>query len=69
MTTDASNSDQSFIREIESYLGRTMTPFEVSLAISLKNDKTAPMIARELEGTIIADPNKIRPEHSDTAKE
>lgn len=69
MTTDASNSDQSLVHEIESFLGRTMTPAETDLAISLKNDKTAPMIARELEGASIADPKKIRPEHSDTAKE
>jgi hypothetical protein len=69
MSVDEGNTDQSFVQAVERLLGRRLQPSEIELATSLRHDKTAALVARELEGTIIADPQKIRPEHSDTANE
>ena len=63
------DTDQSFVLAVEQILGRGLQPDEARLAASLRHDKTAALVARELAGSIIADPKKIRPEHSDTANE
>lgn len=69
MNDHARPTDQKFIDEIESLLGRPLDASEIALATSLQDDKTAALVARELEGAVIADPKKIRPEHKDTADE
>ncbi len=66
---DAVPTDQKFVAEIEALLGRPLDAGETALALGLQNDKTAALVARELEGAPIADPKKIRPEHKDTADE
>lgn len=68
MAIDASNQ-QAFIDHIASLIGRELSPDEVELAVALEPEKTAEVIARELEGAVIADPKKIRPEHTDAANE
>ena len=67
--TDTTDPTARFIAEIEALLGRSLDASETALATSLQNDKSAAMVARELEGAVIADPKKIRPEHKDTADE
>ncbi len=62
-------TDPKFIAEITALLGRPLDDREIALATSLQDDKTAALVARELEGAVIADPKKIRPEHKDTADE
>lgn len=69
MNDDPRPTDPKFIAEIEALLGRPLDEREVALATSLQDDKTAALIARELEGAPIADPKKIRPEHKDAADE
>lgn len=58
-----------FIARIESLVARKLDAHETRLAIDLRSDKSVEMIARELQAAVIADPKKIRPEHSDTASE
>ncbi len=69
MPIDETPSEQSFLTDIERLLGRPLAADEARLAASLRHDKSAEMVARELEGSVVADPKKIRPEHSDTANE
>lgn len=69
MNDDARPTDPKFIAEIEALLGRPLDTHELALAASLQDDKTAALVAREIEGAVIADPKKIRPEHKDTADE
>ena len=69
MPTDDTPSEQSFQSDIERLLGRPLDADEARLAASLRHDKSAAIVARELEGSVIADPKKIRPEHSDAANE
>ena len=69
MANDDVSDDSAFIQEVERALGRKLQGNEARLASDLRNDKTVAMIVRELEGAIVADPDKIRPEHKDTADE
>ena len=69
MSIDPTPTEQSFLTEVERLLGRPLAADEARLAASLRHDKSAAMVVRELEGSVIADPKKIRPEHSDTANE
>ena len=69
MIHDPRSTEQKFIDDITALLGRPLDAHEIALATSLQNDKTAALVARELEGAVVADPKKIRPEHKDTADE
>lgn len=69
MSIDEGTTDQSFVLAVQRLLGRTLDAHDEALAISLRGEKSAELVARELEGTFIADPKKVRPEHSDTANE
>ena len=69
MPTEKPTEEQVFLQQVERLLGRRLDPRETDLATSLQNDKTPALIARELEGAVVADPKKIRPEHSDTSNE
>ena len=69
MANDNTPNEHDFLAAIERLLGRRLDERETQLANSLRNEKSAELVARELEGTVIADPKKIRPEHSDTANE
>ncbi len=67
--TPRGTDDRAFITEVASYLGRSLRDDEAALALRLRADKTAAMIARELDAAPVTDPKKIRPEHKDTAAE
>ena len=69
MPIDNVPTERDFLTAIERLLGRGLDERETQLANSLRHDKSAELVARELEGAVIADPKKIRPEHSDTANE
>lgn len=69
MAIDDASGDSAFLTEVERQLGRRLQDHEARLASDLRKDKTVPMIVRELEGAVIADPKKIRPEHKDAADE
>lgn len=69
MRDDDDLTEENFISRIEGLIGRRLDADETRLALGLRADKSSAMIARELQGAVIADPKKIRPEHSDTADE
>ena len=69
MSSPDAPSGRSFIQQVEALLGRRLDADEARLATSLEPEKSAEVVARELQATVIADPKKIRPEHSDTADE
>ena len=69
MTADNAADDRAFVQDVESRLGRRLSSDEAALAVRLRPEKTAALVARELAGAVVADPKKIRPEHSDTADE
>ena len=69
MSNDTPPSDRGFIAAIEALLGRPLDEHETALATSLQDDKSAEVVARELQGARITDPKKIRPEHKDAADE
>lgn len=61
--------DRAFLSEVAAALGRTLRDDEASLALKLRPEKSAAIIARELDAAPVTDPKKIRPEHSDVADE
>ncbi len=69
MPIDTPSNDQAFLEQIELIVGRPLDAHETRLALSLQHEKSVEIIAREMDGAVIADPKKIRPEHSDTANE
>jgi len=69
MPIDEGTTDQSFVLAVQHLLGRPLDARDEALAISLRGEKSAEIVARELQASVVADPKKIRPEHSDTANE
>ena len=67
--TSSSADDRAFLSDVASHAGRALSDDESTLALQLRSDKSAAMIARELDAAPVTDPKKIRPEHKDTADE